>query len=112
MATARYERNYNPEGVTRQLAALVTNGGRVELLGRVRVPILVVHGQEDPLVNVEGGKDTAGCRLEIVPAMGHNIAETLPETIIQILLAHFRGREAISLDNSLNNALNNSLNNS
>jgi pimeloyl-ACP methyl ester carboxylesterase len=56
------------------------------MLANVRVPSLVVHGADDPLVPVDGGRDTAasipGAEEVIVPGMGHDFTEALmPEFI-------------------------------
>jgi len=56
------------------------------LLGSVKVPALVIHGGDDPLVSLEGGKDTANSiprsKLLIIKGMGHNLP---PETWPQIV---------------------------
>ena len=50
---------------------------RVERLRRIRVPTLVIHGADDPLVPVAAGEHTAqmipGAKLEIVQGMGHDL---------------------------------------
>ena len=72
---------YYPQGVARQLAAVITAPQRRELLRRVRVPSLVIHGEADPLVKVECGIDTArhlpDSELAIFPGMGHDFPEPL-----------------------------------
>jgi pimeloyl-ACP methyl ester carboxylesterase len=54
---------------------------RHELLKGVSCPALVLHGEDDPLVNIEGGRDTAasipGARLVTVPGMGHDFTSKL-----------------------------------
>lgn len=86
IARRRRERNYNPGGVARQMAAVIAAGSRVDLLGTITVPSLVIHGADDPLIPVAGGEDTAkcipGCELEIVPGMGHN----LPKGVVPLLV--------------------------
>jgi len=51
------------------------------MLKDIKAPTLVIHGGDDPLVPVEGGKDTAasipGARLKIVPGMGHDFTSKL-----------------------------------
>ncbi len=78
----------------RQLAAVLKNGSRVALLEKIRVPSLVIHGADDPLVPVEGGKDTAatipGCELLIVPGMGHAIEPALVPTVADAIIAFCR----------------------
>jgi pimeloyl-ACP methyl ester carboxylesterase len=43
----------------------------------MRVPTLVIHGDADPMISVEGGRDTAeaiaGAELKIMEGMGHDI---------------------------------------
>ena len=64
------DRCYYPAGMARQLLAILASGSRVEMLGRIRAPTLVLHGADDPLAPVEAGKDTAdhipGARLRII----------------------------------------------
>jgi len=75
-AALQYDRCFHPEGQARQLAAILAHGSRREKLREVRVPTLVIHGADDPLVPVEGGKDTAaaipGAELMIIEGMGHD----------------------------------------
>lgn len=82
----RRERNHNPGGVSRQMAAVVSIGSRVEMLASITVPCMVIHGADDPLIPKEGGEDIAACipecDLHIIPGMGHNI----PDGVIPILL--------------------------
>jgi len=50
-------------------------------LKSVRCPALVIHGADDPLVPLEGGKDTAasipGAELIVVPGMAHDFTNAL-----------------------------------
>jgi pimeloyl-ACP methyl ester carboxylesterase len=79
-----FHRSFFPNGILRQMAAIVSNGDRREKLKAVRVPTVVLHGQADPLVPVEGGRDTAasieGAELIEVPGMGHDF----PLSLVQI----------------------------
>jgi len=79
------ERCYYPQGFVHQLLAVIADGSRVELLKRIRVPTLVLHGLDDPLIPVEAGRDTAaripGATLRIIPGMGHD----LPPGLVPIL---------------------------
>jgi pimeloyl-ACP methyl ester carboxylesterase len=82
---------YDPSGFARQLLAIVGGDPRNDILKTVTCPALVLHGADDPLVPVEGGKDTAasipGAELVIVPGMGHDITNAL----IPIYLEHVGG---------------------
>ena len=70
------KRSYYPQGVTRQFAAIVANGDRRPKLKNIKAPTVVLHGADDPLVPVAGGKDTAdnipGAELRVIPGMGHD----------------------------------------
>lgn len=87
-AANSYDRCFYPQGFTRQIVAILVNGNRKPKLASVNVPTLVIHGADDPLVPVEGGKDTAeaipGAKLLIIDGMGHSLP---PETWPQIVEA-------------------------
>lgn len=72
-----YDRSYYPQGMARQNIALIANGDRRPSLSSINVPTLVIHGADDPLIPVEGGKDTAGvirgAKLLIIDGMGHDM---------------------------------------
>ncbi len=72
---------YDPAGIGRQLVAILSSEPRHELLAAVTCPALVLHGEADPLVRIEGGKDTAdsikGSEYVTVPGMGHDFTEAL-----------------------------------
>ena len=82
---------HEPTGFARQLVAIVASPPRNEILKSVRCPALVIHGADDPLVPVEGGRDTAasipGCKLVIVPGMAHDFTNAL----VPIYLEHVGG---------------------
>jgi pimeloyl-ACP methyl ester carboxylesterase len=79
------ERSFSPFGTMRQMAAVVANGDRRARLASVAAPTLVIHGEADPLVPLEGGQDTAasiaGADLLTIPGMGHDLPLELVETI-------------------------------
>ena len=87
-----YDRCYYPEGTTRQLAAVLASGSRREALRSINTPTLVIHGDVDPLVPVEGGKDTAesipGAELLIIEGMGHSIPEEVAGDVITAIARH------------------------
>lgn len=78
---------FDPAAAARQMAAVVAAKPRNALLGALKVPALVLHGADDPLVPVEHGKDTAasipGAKLAIVPGMGHEFGEALTATYVR-----------------------------
>ena len=83
--------DYDVAGTARQMAAIVAAEPRNEKLKTVRCPAMVVHGGDDPLIPVEGGKDTAasipGCELVVVPGMAHDFTAAL----VPVYLKHIGG---------------------
>jgi pimeloyl-ACP methyl ester carboxylesterase len=84
-----FDRAYNPAGVARQLAAILASPDRTADLARVAVPTLVVHGEQDALVNVSGGRATAaaipGAELLVVDGMGHDLPRAVwPQLVDRI----------------------------
>lgn len=79
------DRSVSPAGAMRQMAAVLADGDRRTRLGRITAPTTVIHGDADPLVRVEGGRDTAaaipGAELLILPGMGHDLPLPLIDTI-------------------------------
>lgn len=75
------DRSVSVAGTARQLAAVAASPSRVEQLGALDVPALVIHGEADPLVPVENGRRTAiaipGARLLVLPTMGHDLPRPL-----------------------------------
>jgi proline iminopeptidase len=90
-------RSYNPRGLARQLLAIATAPSRVELLRTIRVPALVMHGADDPLVPLAAGKDTAasiaGARLMVIPGWGHDLPEPLTPLFVETIADHCRAAE-------------------
>ncbi|MBV9692451.1 MAG: alpha/beta fold hydrolase [Alphaproteobacteria bacterium] len=78
---------YDPAGIARQMAAIMASPPRNDILKNVRCPAMVLHGADDPLVPVEGGKDTAasisGAKLVIVPGMAHDFSNALVPIYLQ-----------------------------
>ena len=91
-AEKTFARGLNPPGVARQLAAIMASGGRREALRAVKTPTLVIHGDADPLVHVEGGKATAaaisGAKLVIIEGMGHALPVSMWPQIIDAIAKH------------------------
>ncbi|NCP14478.1 MAG: alpha/beta fold hydrolase [Sphingomonadales bacterium] len=88
-------RSVYPAGLPRQLAAIIDDGCRRSRLADVRVPTLVMHGEDDPLVKLEAGEDTArhisGARLVTIPGWGHDLPIPLVPRIAGEITAHARG---------------------
>lgn len=89
-----FHRSFYPEGPARQIAAIMDDGDRRKRLKKVTAPTLVIHGTDDPLVPVEGGRDTAraipGAKLHEIPGMGHDLPLELVDEIAAAIAAHAR----------------------
>jgi pimeloyl-ACP methyl ester carboxylesterase len=85
------DRAYDPEGTARQLVAIFASGSRADGLAQLSLPTVVMHGNEDPLVNISGGLRTA----ELVPkaefrmleGMGHDMPLDYWDRIIEGITA-------------------------
>jgi len=75
-AGAAYDRCFCPEGVGRQMVAVIADGSRAEQLRAVSLPVLVLHGSRDTLIDPSGGRRTAevipGARYVEIEGMGHD----------------------------------------
>jgi pimeloyl-ACP methyl ester carboxylesterase len=83
------ERDFTPDGTSRQMAAIMASPDRTPQLKKLNVPTLVVHGLEDGLVQPSGGYATTkaipGARLLAFPDMGHNLPQArIPEILDEI----------------------------
>ena len=91
-AARTFDRAFYPAGIARQLTAIFASGSRRDALRSVTIPTLVIHGDADPLVPVEGGRDTAqsipGARLLIIEGMGHDLPRGAWPRIIDAISAH------------------------
>jgi pimeloyl-ACP methyl ester carboxylesterase len=88
-AELSYERSDDPPGVARQMLAIAASDDRTAALRSLAVPTLVVHGADDPLVDVSGGRATAGAipdaELIVIDGMGHDLPRALwPEITARI----------------------------
>jgi len=87
-----YERDPGSEAADfRQRAAVSASGSRRKALAAVRIPTLVLHGDQDPIINVRAGRATAaaipGARLVIYPQMGHDLPRELWPSILDEIAA-------------------------
>ena len=90
-----YHRSFYPAGMARQFAAIIADGDRRERIAAITAPTLVIHGIDDPLVPVEGGRDTAatiaGAKLHLIAGMGHDLPLELVGEIAGAIADHAKG---------------------
>jgi pimeloyl-ACP methyl ester carboxylesterase len=94
-------RNHHPQGLMRQMMAVVADTTRAFELGLIRVPTLVVHGTSDRLVPHACGQDTAkrilGAKLEMIQGMGHDLPAGVIARLLPMLTTHINASAAASL---------------
>jgi pimeloyl-ACP methyl ester carboxylesterase len=92
LAGMSYDRDHDPAGPGRQLAAILASGDRTAELRSVVAPTLVVHGTADPLVGPSGGRATArairGAKLMNIEGMGHDLPRAIWPQLIDAIEAN------------------------
>jgi pimeloyl-ACP methyl ester carboxylesterase len=87
-ASRSFDRAFDPPGVARQLVAVLASPDRTPQLRELAVPTLVIHGADDALIGVSGGRATAAAipdaELVIIEGMGHD----LPRAVWPELAGH------------------------
>jgi len=90
-AEGEYRRGFNPPGVARQRQAIMADGDRIPALNGLSVPTVVLHGEDDPLVQPIGGQATAaaipGAELRMIPGMGHDLPPGLYDIFVDAILS-------------------------
>jgi len=75
-AARAYDRCFYPSGVPRQMQAIQADGSRTDELRTLDLPVLVMHGSRDVLIDPSGGRRTAevipGARYVEIEGMGHD----------------------------------------
>lgn len=80
-----FDRGLNPSGVLRHMMAILTQPNRSKSLHSLTIPSQVIHGLNDRMVHVSGGRATAaavpGSELLLVDGMGHDLPPQLWEAV-------------------------------
>lgn len=86
------DRSFNPSGFVRQWQAIMNAENRESQLREVRVPTLVLHGRDDPLVAISGGRAIArvipGARMIEIKGWGHDFPASLQGRLAGHILGH------------------------
>jgi pimeloyl-ACP methyl ester carboxylesterase len=85
----RFRRPTSPEGYANQLAGVVSWAGGADRLAAVDVPTLVLHGDEDRLVNPANaqvlGRAIPGARVEILQGASHIFFSDQPVAAAEVI---------------------------
>src|SRR3954451_12769489 len=91
MANQAWDRDHDRNGPGRQLAAIIASGNRTKDLKRIKAPTLVIHGTDDRMVGVSGGRATAraipGAKLMKIKGMGHDLPPAAWQQMIDGIVA-------------------------
>ncbi|MDX3639103.1 alpha/beta hydrolase [Streptomyces sp. MB09-02B] len=92
-----YQRNYDPDGVVRQVVALDNSPDRTPHLHRITIPTTIMHGDGDRLIDPRASRAMheliPDSTLTIHHGMGHELPRPLwPEIVTQIRDNTTRGR--------------------
>jgi pimeloyl-ACP methyl ester carboxylesterase len=76
-----WDRGISGAGIMRQMLAVITQQNRSVSLRSLRAPMLVIHGMNDRMVHVSGGRATStavpGSELLLIDGMGHDLPREL-----------------------------------
>jgi pimeloyl-ACP methyl ester carboxylesterase len=93
IAARSYDRDYDAAGRRRQLAAVISQPNRTKALRSLEVPTLILHGLNDQVVAVSGGRALARAiprsRFVGFPGMGHNLPYPLWPRVVDEFATHF-----------------------
>jgi pimeloyl-ACP methyl ester carboxylesterase len=93
-------RAYDPGGVGRQIAAIAATGDRHSRLATIKIPTLVVHGSDDPLILSACGRDTAssipGAEFMLIEGMGHDLPPVFYGTVAEAIDQIARRERSVS----------------
>jgi pimeloyl-ACP methyl ester carboxylesterase len=81
MAKLSVERSADSRGSRRQLVAAAATGSLKKNLDKIRMPTLIIHGKNDPLIPARRSEQLhrgiAGSKLLLLDGMGHNLPQRL-----------------------------------
>jgi pimeloyl-ACP methyl ester carboxylesterase len=87
-------KGFNPLAQAHHLAAVLASGSRLEELGRISAPTLILHGTEDPLVPPGHGAKCAaripGAKLVRMEGVGHELPAGIMPQVHREMLSLFR----------------------
>jgi pimeloyl-ACP methyl ester carboxylesterase len=95
-AQAQILRAWRPAGTLRQAAAVIATPNRLSELAGISVPVLVIHGERDPLFSFESARTAANtipnAHFIGVPGLGHDLPPGVAIELIPKLAAFHSSR--------------------
>lgn len=96
-----YDRSFCPQGTAHHVIAVLLQKNRKAQLAGLALPALVIHGDEDPLVPLAAGQDTAqaipDAEMVVIQGMGHDLPMMNAhwQRIVKNMVAHMRKTDAL-----------------
>ncbi len=90
LGSRMYDRCYAPDGILRQLAAMIRWAPTPEALGSLEMPSSIIHGRADGRIRAEAALDIArilkNSEVHIYPGLGHEIPQPLWDEFATIIM--------------------------
>jgi len=112
LAEQAYDRSIGPDGAplhpgggARQVGAILLAGDRTKELNTLTLPTLVIHGNEDALIHVSGGRATRdaipgaqwlGDPQQGLAGMGHDLPQPLHDAIANGIIDHLKNAATLA----------------
>lgn len=94
-----WERDHDPLGMMRQAVAVIKSGDRTEQLHNIKIPTLVIHGENDKMIDISGGRATAAAipksKLLTFDGMGHDLPKPLWKEFARAIAKLIHGVESL-----------------
>jgi len=88
----KFRNGFNKKAFDQHKRAIKNSGSRYRKLKTIKVPTLLIHGSDDPLVKASHSVKLAslihGSKLEIIKGMGHDFNKNFKNRINSIILPH------------------------
>lgn len=90
-ALKQVSRSWYPQGGARQVAAILIgdNCDRRDDLAGLRMPVMIIHGDADPLVSLAAARELAAAipkaQLHIIKGMGHDLSLRFVNTLADLI---------------------------
>ena len=92
MLEESYDRGWDLRTTQNQTAATMASPSRLEELKNLKIPTLVIHGTEDPVINYAHGvvcaKVIPGAKLLLLKGVGHEIPSVIVPEAVEAVLKH------------------------
>lgn len=93
VAKQRYERDFNPLGISQQIHAILASGSIVRHSKNIKAPTLIIHGSKDGLIPYAHGKflhkTIANSTFVLVDGMGHDIPAYYQPHLVDLVKTHY-----------------------